>query len=847
MLIKTTHKYLGAIGLLLLWATSGLFAQRENVWAFGTHAGIDFSSGTPIVINTNINSPEACASVCNESGQLQFYTNGERVWDQDNNFMQNGFSICSYGVTSTAQGALIVPFPDSSTKYYIFSLTSDENGTHRGRLYYSVVDMELNNGLGAVVEGRKEILIATGLQENMTAVAGTACNIWLLTIDQQGILKSFNIDHNGLDTVPVTSPVIPGGFIGSMCVSPDRTKLAIADVKLALYDFDATTGTAGNARELIPSAPNLWMYAVSFSPDNSKIYTALGHSGLQQFDISSGVLSQIVASMTLIPGLNPATGALKLAPDGKIYFARSPGPFLGVIHQPNQAGAACTYDPQGLALANTTAVYLGLPGVVPTVVPTGDTIINTENIGVSDCFVNSYSLQADTLGNNPIWDNGATTFSRVVENGGIYWVRYHKHCTVYIDTFKVTFPNTFPALDIQATCRHQDNGSATLLTDNSGYAYYWLNEEGDTLSNSNSLQEVAGGSYTVRVVTPDGCDTQLTVDIPEEYYIAAFLADSIVCQGSAFNFTNNSDNYFTDFQWDFGDGTTSSLPNPTHSYTHTGSYTTRLIASGDICTDTTFQMMIVDSMLAGQYHVSRDSICTGESITFQPDGDSSIVSRLWQFGDGASLWEYGDEYVIHAYDSAGELPVYLSTQYRACPATDFADTVNVFSLPLVYLGPDTGLCLKGKPIVLGNQFSGSLPATYSWNTGDTTPTIRVLQPGSYKLTISSAPLGCTNSDVVVISKDCYIDIPNAFTPNGDGENDYFFPRQLLSKNLIRFNMQIVNRWGQVVFQSNNTDGRGWDGSFNGVSQPPGVYLYQISVTIHPGTEEQYTGNVTLIR
>ncbi len=850
MLIKMTHKYLGTIGLLLLWATSGLFAQRDNVWAFGTHAGIDFNSGTPVVINTNIASNEACASVCNENGALQFYTNGERVWDRENNFMQNGFSICSYGVNSTTQGALIVPFPDSSSKYYIFSLTSLENGSAWGRLYYSVVDMELNNGLGAIVENRKEILVATGLQENMTAVAGTACNIWLLTIDQQGILKSFNIDHNGLDTIPVTSQVIPGSGVaidptpGSMCVSPDRNKLAIADIGLTLYDFDAGSGTASNPNVLfLPNSS--FYYSVCFSPDNSKLYT--GFNGLQQFDLSSGVPSVIAASMYQVPESTPTGGALKLGPDGKIYIAPHSGPVLAVINAPNQAGAACAYDPQGLALANTTFVYLGLPNVVPTVVPAGDTTINTEHVDVTDCFVNSYDLQADTLGNNPIWDNGATSSTRTVDNAGTYWVRYRKHCTVYIDTFKVTFPNTLPALDVQAACRHQDNGGATLLTNNNGYVYYWLNEEGDTLSNSNSLQQVPGGNYTVRVVTPDGCDTQLAVEIPEEHYLAAFVADSIVCQGIAFDFTNNSDSYFTEFEWDFGDGTTASQPNPAHSYTHTGSYTTRLVASGAICTDTAFQTILVDSLLTGQFQQSRDSICTGESIDFLPDGDSSIVSRLWQFGDGSSLSEYGDERLSHAYDSAGVLPVYLSTQYRACPASTFADTVHVFTLPLVYLGADTGLCLKDKAIVLGNQFPGAFPASYQWSTGDTTATIRALQPGSYKLTVSSAPLGCTNSDEVIVSKDCYIDIPNAFTPNEDGENDYFFPRELLSKNLEQFSMQIVNRWGQVIFQTNSTDGRGWDGRFNGNEQPSGVYIYQINLTIHSGKVEQYIGNVTLLR
>src|SRR5690606_21945711 len=173
-----------------------------------------------------------------------------------------------------------------------------------------------------------------------------------------------------------------------------------------------------------------------------------------------------------------------------------------------------------------------------------------------------------------------------VESGGTYWVQYQKHCTVYIDTFKVNFPNTLPALDIQASCHGQHNGGATLHTDNDGYLYYWLSLGGDTLSHSKALQQVPGGHYTVRIVTPDGCDTQLAVEIPEEQYTAAFFADSIVCQNATFEFINNSDNYFTEFQWDFGDGSTTAQQHPTHHYAHPGSYTSRLVALGEICRDT---------------------------------------------------------------------------------------------------------------------------------------------------------------------------------------------------------------------------------------------------------------------
>ena len=60
-------------------------------------------------------------------------------------------------------------------------------------------------------------------------------------------------------------------------------------------------------------------------------------------------------------------------------------------------------------------------------------------------------------------------------------------------------------------------------------------------------------------------------------------------------------------------------------------------------------------------------------------------------------------------------------------------------------------------------------------------------------------------------------------------------------------MQVFNRWGQLVFETTNTDGRGWDGYFNGQPQPQGVYVYLIDVTIDNYLDEKYNGNVTLIR
>jgi gliding motility-associated-like protein len=352
--------------------------------------------------------------------------------------------------------------------------------------------------------------------------------------------------------------------------------------------------------------------------------------------------------------------------------------------------------------------------------------------------------------------------------------------------------------------------------------------------------------YTLRVRTAK-CDTTLSFFLPEEEHHVSFLTDTIICMGTVASFQNTSDNHFTQFHWSFGDQDTSQLHSPTHPYPHPGSYRVSLIGKGPVCIDSTFRTITVDTLLDGLFQTRPDSICTGNSITFLPVTDSSTASLHWQFGDGNEMTGPNEAGIRHAYDSAGILPVTLTTRFRACPDVTYTDTVYVYGLPKVDLGPDTGLCLGGAPIYLSNlEASPVVPFRSEWNTGDTGRILKVVHPGTYSLTLINAPLGCSNTESITITKDCYIDIPNAFTPNGDGVNDYFFPRQLLSRNVTAFHMQIFNRWGQVVFETRSKDGRGWDGRFNGTMQPTGVFIYMITVTLDNHIAEHYTGNVSLL-
>ncbi len=111
--------------------------------------------------------------------------------------------------------------------------------------------------------------------------------------------------------------------------------------------------------------------------------------------------------------------------------------------------------------------------------------------------------------------------------------------------------------------------------------------------------------------------------------------------------------------------------------------------------------------------------------------------------------------------------------------------------------------------------------------------------------------GCrTEASIFVeVEKDRAIFLPNAFSPNGDGQNDYFFPQSRLGERIRR--MRIFNRWGEVVFQQQEFDtndpSRGWNGTLRGQPLPPGPYFYVLEVTFRDQYTEMVKGEITLIR
>ncbi len=464
----------------LLNASVILYAQGErNVWAFGENAGIDFNSGTAVPIRTGISQLEGSASICDASGQLLMYSDGDTIYNRNHVPMPNGAALAPYNRSNayrhttytTSQASVIVPHPGNRNLYYVFSLEGATIYTF-GRLNYSIVDMSLDGGLGDVVPGQKAIQIDTSLHEKMTVVAGCNNNIWLIVHGEvenyylKNRYKSYEITASGLNLVPVRSDIssIYGTyneygiyndliyFIGGIKFSHDRTKMAAAlytwfrlePSVIELYDFDPCSGVISNPLMIAhdtfynDTVGNRY-YNVCFSPDDSKLYAGCNYTGIYQFDLNLPPAS-IAQSKTLIYSRpwnserKKYIGDMSCGAGGRIYVATSQHTSLHTIENPNAAGTACGFIENGFPLLPGTGSMYGLPNDVAVPILSVDTIaIVAHDTGI--CY--EMTLSARDSSCRYTWNTGATTQNIVIDTPGVYWVVSQEYCSVYIDTFRV--------------------------------------------------------------------------------------------------------------------------------------------------------------------------------------------------------------------------------------------------------------------------------------------------------------------------------------------------------------------------------------------------------------------------
>lgn len=371
---------------LTLTLSLSLTAQNESSWwIFGNNAALEFSpnpqnrSTESFLLNANFQQNEGVASISDDNGNLLFFTNGQNVWNRNGDIMPNGTGL--FGNGSSTQSAIIVKAPETAGVYFIFTVDSGIGG-----FAYSRVEMNLNGGLGDIVSGIKNIVLLQSSAEKVAATIKTnSNNAYVMTFAESNASSSSpgTGDYNALFTwevrgipgpnisfvfpTPIAQsgnmnlPYYPttlansGGANGQLRISPDGTKLAIAnnnfgsigpDSGCYLYEFNPGNGQFGGAGlELDDGA----VYGVEFSATSQYLYCETGSRfgvttrEVFQFDLceNSNILS---SKRTLTSNAPNGRGTLQLGRDGIIYAARRGSTFLGAIINPNTVTASYVSD-----------------------------------------------------------------------------------------------------------------------------------------------------------------------------------------------------------------------------------------------------------------------------------------------------------------------------------------------------------------------------------------------------------------------------------------------------------------------------------------------------------------------
>lgn len=342
------------------------------------------------------------------------------------------------------------------------------------------------------------------------------------------------------------------------------------------------------------------------------------------------------------------------------------------------------------------------------------------------------------------------------------------------------------------------------------------------------------------------CSKAVVADIPE--YSTQANTYIVNCTDYTVHFVNTSTGGFA-YNWDFGfAGGTSTEFEPTVTFPDTGTYVIKLVVNkGSTCPDSISRLVKIYPVFKANFGVSGLQ-CPGSAISFT-DLTASTYKPVsnWQynFGDG---FVSSSENTTHIYSQGGLYYAKLSaTNVKGC--LDTAVKPILIELFQPFAGDDTTI-VKGEHVYFnatgGSQYTWS-PSTNLSDTAIPNPVGYYPDTGhySYNVHVVSA-FGCEGDarvKVWVVNQPSFF-IPTAFTPNGDGLNDIFKPTTIGYKSLNYF--RIYNRWGQIVYNSHTLE-VGWDGKFEGKPAEMGVYYWLLSTVDRNGNEQNYKGDVTLIR
>lgn len=632
------------------------------------------------------------------------------------------------------------------------------------------------------------------------------------------------VNTDQVDVIVNPLPTIGAGTDLSVC---DGEQVTLSGTGGISYVWD--NGVVDNTAFLPPTSTTT-TYTVTGTDAN-------GCENTDQVDVTSlqGPWVDAGNTQTVCDG-NQVT----LAATGAVSYVWDNGVTDNVAFIP-PSGATTTYTVTGTdANGCETSDQVNVVSVAPPAVDAGadQTICDGDLVTLSGAGAVNY-----------VWDNGVTNGVAFNPPGGTtttYSVT-GTDANGCVNTDQVTITSVAaPTVDAGSDLEVCEGTSVTLTATGSG-TITWDNGVTDGLA---FTPTVGTTTYTVTAAFGGGCSAQddVNVTVNANPTVNAGL-DQNLCEGTQTNLTATG---ATSYVWDNGvvngQTFTPSIGSTTYNVVGTD-------ANGCIGTDAV--VINVSSIPTVQFQADTLIGCDQLLVNFT-NMSASGDQCTWDFGDGTIVQGCGDQQHNYTTDGLFTVSLTVSTAQGCTNQFIVSDYIQIYPAPNASFGLSQSMEGQDGYVYLNNNSNNAI--SYSWDFGDglgqssdEDPNYVYYNTSASNYTIQLTAIGeggCVDSSQanVIFNEELVYFVPNAFTPNGDAFNNTFKPIFTSGFDYYDYHLTIFNRWGEIVFESYNSD-YGWDGTYGDRGLvDDGVYIWQIDFSETGSDKRQLVnGHVTVLK
>ncbi|MCI2227883.1 T9SS type B sorting domain-containing protein [Polaribacter sp. MSW13] len=859
------------------------------------------------------------SSISDPQGNLLFYSDGETIWNKNHEIMINGEGL--FGDLGNTQSSIIIPKPNSTNTYYIFTTQKEEksNPLVYPGIYHSEIEFSNTYPLGRVKF--KNMRIANSTTNKITAVHHkNGEDIWVISYGSdsyQGVNDIFYatlITKDGVNRSPINSQIehlkFNTSLPGEMKASPDGSKIALYnDGVIYLLNFNNETGelTKNKFTTIAEFVGGYSSYGLSFSPDSKLLYYSANYADRNG---SSYRIMQLPldhpdeyykGEPIFITEPNRLSASINLGSDGKIYVAQVfyeslydendtylgfeflPIKTIGVINEPNKLGVAADYTHDVINLEDGFS-FRGLPNFIQSYFRNR---IVSENTCVTDTF--HFSLDAY----NPItaanWDFGdGNGFTSTDLNTSYQYAtpgKYIVTCIVTINGTDIPFYKEIVVYPLPEVTPDQELIQCDINNDGVDYFnlfniadkvvrnpintnFIFYRNRTDAENNQNSIanpeafeNESNPQELFVRVISDKGCASITNFFIESKFVSLGNIDEMFTCDSSD-QLNGDSNGAFDlrekrrEIRQNFSlDNTNKIRFYPTLIDAQT---TSNLLPEYFISPSTTIYVRVDNDLGCGGMEPISLTVNTAPIINLNDsyticdipsqhppiilDGNSFNHRYEWKDENG-NIISTNREYTLNTTGNFS-LTAYRTENGIECSSDKEFTVINpdaaIFNQIIVDTETENNtifVSLNGN-----SNYEFSLDNTSFFGNG-LDYTFNNVNPGLRTIYVRDL----NNCEPPIQTNVSVIGYQKFFTPNGDGNNDYWNVKGLDSTFFKSVKIIIFDRFGNIVHTITEFGTQGWDGTYNGKLLTSNSYWFKAEIVDLEDNHINESGNFSLVR